>query len=159
MIETFDHTKYYFLSNFCPSRIDVPGILFCPHVVYAMAPTVEHAYQACKAATSEDALAVLAEPTPGKAKRHGRDIVLRSDWDVVKDRVMLTLLRIKFADEPFKTWLLETDQEELVEGNTWHDQYWGNCLCAEHVSIPGLNKLGTTLMKVRTELQGEVYAK
>ena len=38
--------------------------------------------------------------------------------------------------------LLKTGKEELVEGNTWHDNYWGNCTCEKCKNIAGQNKLG-----------------
>lgn len=38
---------------------------------------------------------------------------------------------------------------EIVEGNYWHDNYWGNCTCDKCKNIEGQNKLGKILMKIR----------
>ena len=40
----------------------------------------------------------------------------------------------------------------LIEGNYWHDNYWGNCLCPKCKEIEGQNQLGKILMKVRSTL-------
>ena len=54
----------------------------------------------------------------------------------------------KFStNESLKKRLLETGDEELIEGNTWNDTYWGVCKGV------GLNKLGEILMRVREELK------
>lgn len=44
--------------------------------------------------------------------------------------------------------LLETGDEELVEGNKWNDTYWGVC------NGKGKNQLGKILMRIREELKG-----
>lgn len=43
--------------------------------------------------------------------------------------------------------LLKTGDEELVEGNTWGDTFWGVC------KGKGRNELGKILMKVREEFR------
>ena len=80
------------------------------------------------------------------AKKFGRAIALRDDWDAVKDKVMLYGLRAKFSNEPFKSKLLGTGDAYLEEGNWWGDTYWGVCKGV------GENKLGILLMQVRDEL-------
>jgi predicted NAD-dependent protein-ADP-ribosyltransferase YbiA (DUF1768 family) len=49
--------------------------------------------------------------------------------------------------------LLATGDEELIEGNTWHDNTWGNCVCQKCQDIPGRNMLGMLLMELRTEIR------
>lgn len=56
---------------------------------------------------------------------------------------MRELLKQKFAKEPFRTWLLNTGNEQLVEGNTWGDTFWGVC------NGKGKNYLGALLMEIR----------
>lgn len=46
--------------------------------------------------------------------------------------------------------LLEAGDAELIEGNYWHDCYWG--VCEEQ----GKNKLEKILMKICEELRKEV---
>ena len=58
----------------------------------------------------------------------------------------------KFRIPELREKLLATGNEELIEGNFWCDNTWGNCLCAECQDIPGRNMLGMLLMKVREEI-------
>ena len=117
MIDRFDG-EYFFLSNFSASPFRIDYILF---------PTMEHYFQANKADNQNDYLHIAYAPTPGEAKRLGRKIQLRPDWEKIKDSVMLTGLRKKFADPELRNLLLATGDEELIEGNYWGDTYWGVC--------------------------------
>lgn len=148
MINNFDG-PYAFLSNF----YDSPFEILVGDKLYT-AKTVEHGFQAAKVINyhNEEALEILAAPTPGKAKRLGRKCHMRPDWEQVKDRVMLSLLRKKFADPVLAEKLIATGDEELVEGNWWGDRYWGVCV----TDGIGQNKLGQLLMQVRNELKENV---
>jgi hypothetical protein len=84
---------------------------------------------------------------PGEAKRRGRRATIRPDWEEVKLDVMEDLLRQKFVG--LARALVMTGDEELVEGNTWGDRFWGVCQGA------GENHLGRLLMKIRSELKGQ----
>ena len=44
----------------------------------------------------------------------------------------------------------------LIEGNTWHDNYWGDCSCNRCKSKSGENMLGILLMELRDKLNKEV---
>ncbi len=126
--------SYAFLSNFYePAHTEFEGQLF---------PTSEHAFQAAKTLGSRKA---FFGGTPGQAKRLGKQVRLRPDWESIKLGVMLTVLRAKFRDKTFRDALLSTGDAELVEGNTWGDVYWGVC------DGRGENHLGKLLMKVRAE--------
>ena len=129
--------EYRFLSNFYPSPITYEGIRY---------PTVEHAFQAAKSLKASDKFCIAALSTPGKAKRAGRGLKLREDWEAVKLNVMKYLLILKFQDKVLKEKLLETKGKELVEGNYWLDYFWGVC------AGKGQNHLGKLLMQVRDEL-------
>ena len=48
--------------------------------------------------------------------------------------------------------LLATGDAELVEGNSWHDNDWGDCWCDRCVEVLGANMLGVILMEVRGRL-------
>ena len=64
---------------------------------------------------------------------------------------MFDIVLSKFASNPvLKNLLLDTNNEELIEGNTWNDTYWGVC------NGEGQNHLGKILMKVRS-LLNEAY--
>ena len=43
----------------------------------------------------------------------------------------------KFKREPLRSQLINTGDEELVEGNHWCDNYWGDCTCADVKADPG----------------------
>ncbi len=86
--------------------------------------------------------------TPGEAKKYGRTVVMRSDWDEVKLEVMENIVRAKFMQLPYlREKLLLTEDIILEEGNTWGDTFWGV------YDGEGTNHLGLILMKVRKELQ------
>ena len=143
MIDCFDG-EFAFLSNFYPSMITVDGIVF---------PTVEHLFQAAKTVSLVEREKIAAAATPGQAKRLGRNGILCDNWEEIKDDVMLNALRLKFAILPLREKLLATGDEELIEGNTWHDNIWGNCSCDRCKKIEGQNKLGKLLMQVREEIK------
>jgi ribA/ribD-fused uncharacterized protein len=115
-------------------------------------PTVEHFYQAMK--TPKDALdvrrSIAACRTAGQAKRLGRGVDLRPDWEFIKVDVMRGVLQQKFA--PGTWWygkLMKTGDEAIVEWNRWHDNFWGDCTCDKCKTIPGQNLLGRLLMEIR----------
>jgi ribA/ribD-fused uncharacterized protein len=84
---------------------------------------------------------------PGDVKRFGRNkISLRKDWVDIKLSVMEWAVREKFKNESLKEMLLSTGDEELIEGNSFNDVYWGVC------QGQGLNYLGKILMKIRAEI-------
>lgn len=145
MIDFFDG-EYAFLSNFYNASCIFEGKLY---------PTVEHAFQAAKSLDHAERDWIAAAGSPGLAKRLGRRVNLRPDWEKVKFDVMEECLRSKFADPVLKQKLLATGDEELVEGNYWHDNTWGNCSCEKCKDIIGRNMLGNILMKLRTEFMEE----
>lgn len=136
--------KYDFLSNFYPSPIFYDGITY---------PTNEHFFQAMKTLDQEEREKIAAADTPGKAKRLGRNVQLRADWEQIKVDVMRTGLILKFTDANLAQKLIDTGDEELIEGNWWCDQFWGSCNCSKHIRTPGRNVLGMLLMELRKELQ------
>lgn len=149
VINKFDG-EYEFLSNYYPSRI-----IFDKddeHVMYAK--TVEHAFHAAKTYNIYEQIDILAAHTPGQAKRLGRQCTLRPDWEKVKDDVMRTFLCKKFAIPELRDKLLATGDATLIEGTTWHDNYWGVCSC-DKCGGRGRNKLGELLMEIRKELREE----
>lgn len=139
MIKSFSG-KYRFLSNFYRCLIHYNGIDF---------PSVEHAYQSQKTLDRDDQWRVALQPTPTAAKRWGRRVKIREDWEQVKISIMRDLLMLKFAQQEFLQQLLATGDEELIEGNDWHDQFWGDCHCLKHSGIKGRNHLGKLLMEIR----------
>ena len=105
--------------------------------------TAEHPYQAYKTIDPVARERIAAAPTPGAAKRAGRAVELRADWETVKRQVMQSILVAKFSVPDLRRRLLETGDAELVEGNHWGDTYWGVCRGT------GRNELGRILMRIR----------
>lgn len=136
-IDFFDG-EYAFLSNFYDSEIYHDGIKY---------PTVEHAFQAAKTMNLNERIKIAEMKTPGQAKRAGRRVALRSDWEKVKFQVMKELVLQKFINPELREKLIKTDGNELIEGNTWNDTCWGVCKGV------GENNLGKILMEVRELLK------
>jgi hypothetical protein len=135
------------LSNFFPCDVEgVNGWRF---------PSLEHAYQAEKVDPGHAEAQgwyrrIYKANTPVEARRLGRAAPLRADWaDEEKLRVMKRLLRRKFAYPLLRTMLLETQDAELVEGNTHGDRFWGSYM------EEGENHLGKLLMEVREETRAQ----
>ena len=142
MINSFDG-EFAFLSNFYDSPISDGRMIM---------PTVEHYFQAAKADSMYDYIAIATAKTPGQAKRAGRKAVLRHDWEDVKMNVMREALRKKFSDPELKAKLLATGDQHLEEGNHWCDNFWGVCHCLKCQDKVGQNNLGKLLMELRSEL-------
>lgn len=129
------------------------GVLaFCsnmhPAPVFGYA-SVEHAFVASKTLDDGERARVRAERDPYRAKRLGRGLTLRPDWDRIRLEVMETLVREKFTRHAaLAAQLAATGTLDLVERNHWRDTFWGVC------QGRGENHLGRILMKVRAELRG-----
>ncbi len=137
--------QYFFLSNFFPQHFYFPrgGDIWT-------APTVEHAFQALKSADYTGFRSVMGAHTARDAKKLGRSVDLRPDWETVKYDIMKMLVELKFAQLPVMQKLVFTDKATLIEGNTWHDNIWGNCTCGRpECEKPGNNWLGQILMSIR----------
>lgn len=133
--------EYRFLSNFYMAQVEYQGITYC---------CSENAFQAAKT-LNNTVREQFANMDPSKAKREGRRIKLRQDWESVKDIVMYEITKAKFTqNKDLKEKLLATGDAKLIEGNTWGDDYWGVCNPEK-----GQNKLGRILMCVRGELRSE----
>lgn len=131
---------HHFLSNFYPSSLWIDGVRY---------PTAEHAIQAHKSLDPVVRGTITSAKTPWEAKRLGRCVILREDWEMVKDDLMLRILRAKFENPLIRSMLLATAPKRLVHGNTWNDRYWGVCRGV------GKNVLGVLLEKLRDELSAD----
>lgn len=135
-------------SNFNPAVItDNMGVVY---------PTLEHYYQAQKTLTLTGRMRIAALPTAGQAKKAGRALTVRGDWESTKLIVMREGLRQKYSSGSENAQiLLDTGDEELVEWNYWHDVFWGICTCDTH-ALEGENRLGKLLMERREQLKVEI---
>ncbi|KAL3270751.1 hypothetical protein HHI36_021276 [Cryptolaemus montrouzieri] len=91
--------KYKFLSNFYKCEVEYEGITY---------PTAEHAFQAAKTFNVDERKKILSTKNPVIAKRMGRKVKLRPDWEEVKYEIMTTIVRQKFQNADVKKLLLET---------------------------------------------------
>jgi ribA/ribD-fused uncharacterized protein len=130
--------EYRWLSNFYRCNVILDDIIY---------PSVEHAYQAAKTLNLRDRELIRRKPTAGMAKRYGKIVVMRPDWNDVRLAIMEDLVRQKFLTSSMERLLLSTGDAELIEGNYWGDTFWGVCRGV------GENHLGKILMKIREELK------
>lgn len=146
MIDKFEG-EHAFLSNFYPTRLAVFGIVY---------QNSEAAFQAFKTLDIPTRKNVFSKATAKEAKKLGRELKLRTDWDFVKLSDMEYVVECKFYQNPeLLQKLIDTGDEELVEGNTWHDNFWGNCTCEKCKDIPGENHLGKILMDIRKKYKNQ----
>lgn len=128
--------KYFFLSNFYSAPATYLGQSFRNN---------EAAFQSAKCPERSEEFLNL---NPSDAKRLGRHVHLRDDWEDVKDDVMYDICKAKFMQNPnLARLLIETGDATLIEGNTWGDRVWGVC------DGVGENRLGRILMRIRSEIK------
>lgn len=131
--------KYRFLSNFYQCGVTFEDIAY---------DNAEAAFQAQKCEDYDDRRRFVGL-NPSEAKRLGRRVKLRPDWELIKDSVMYDVVLAKFRqNRNLREKLLQTGSATLVEGNDWGDRYWGQ------VNGVGRNQLGKTLMHIRENLGG-----
>ena len=128
----------FFLSNFYPCEVAFEGRIY---------KSSEHAYMAAKTTDENIRSYIASQPTPGAAKKIGRSIQLRENWDDVRISYMRIILENKFSDVYLRERLDSTKGYELIEGNTWGDKFWGQCPVGT-----GRNELGKLLMSIRDDI-------
>ena len=136
--------KNAYLSNFYPCNIIYDGMTY---------KNLEAAFQAAKC-SDLTARSQFQSLDPAEAKKLGRTVALRDDWEKIKLIVLSELVRVKFIGFPeLLDCLLATGGAYLSEDNTWHDNYYGNCTCTKCQDIPGQNYLGHILMQLREQMR------
>lgn len=145
IIDRFDGTEYSWMSNFYLAPIEYGGLTY---------PSSEHAYQAAKTLDVNLRRNFTGiSVTAAKLKKMGMALPLRKNWENIKASVMLDIVRIKFkTHKNLADKLMATGDVCLIEGNTWHDNFFGDCSCQNCEHIVGKNYLGKILMRVRQEL-------
>lgn len=138
--------EYAWLSNFHPCVMMFEGMWF---------PTLENAYQAAKFPFEQRT--IFQECSPAQAKRLGKKqsqdhgLTLRPEWvdPEFRKAVMKELIDYKFSYEhnpDLAEKLVSTFPMQLIEGNYWHDYFWGVC------NGKGENNLGKIQETRREEL-------
>ena len=136
--------EYGFLSNFYKSPVTFEGLTY---------PCVENAFQAGKCADREGKVKYTSQNNPVKAKMMGKKEKLPDNWETLSVELMEKLIRTKFSDPELAAKLVATGDEEITEGNRWHDNKWGKCFCERCQTKPAQNKLGMILMKTREDIK------
>jgi ribA/ribD-fused uncharacterized protein len=135
--------NYEFLSHMYPVEVTAYGVVY---------PSVENAYQAIMTLDMKWR-EKIRRATPQEAKRLSRQMPVKEDKDRVKIPVMKVLDTRKFRNHPkLLQRLLDTGDGVLIEGNLWHDNFWGDCGCSKCKNIRGLNMAGKILMEIRDGL-------
>ena len=124
--------KYGFMSNMYGYGMKWEG------EIYSCSETV---YQMMKCEREEDKVK-FKKLNGFEAKRLGRRIKMRSNWNEIKVDMMREILKAKFKDENLMRRLKDID-EEIVEDNYWNDRYWGVCRGV------GKNMLGKLLTEIK----------
>ena len=146
MIDRFEGA-YEFLSNYYdPCPVEYKNLTY---------RNSEAAYQAQKCRYSE-LMELFTELYPDDAKKWGKRVTPVPKWDEKRAEVMRKIVHAKFSQHPeLATQLIGTGDEDLVEGNTWHDNFFGDCRCPKCKGIIGQNWLGLILMDERDRLKAE----
>ena len=106
----------YYLSNFYEIPVTYEGITYQNN---------EAAFQAQKCLNPKDRIQ-FAGMNATEAKKLGRSVALRPDWERVKTSIMRDVVHAKFSQHPeLAEKLMATGNAYLAEGNTWHDRVWG----------------------------------
>lgn len=131
----FFRDNYDYLSN----MYECPVAVMIDNVVYTFKCS-ESAYQACKC---PERVQEFIDLNGYEAKRLGRKVQIRPDWEELKFGFMYAIVKAKFDQNPFLQLRLKALQGEITEDNTWNDTYWGRC------NGIGENNLGKILMDLR----------
>lgn len=132
---------FFFLSNFYECPVTYKQLTYTNN---------EAAFQAQKC-TSDSEKIQFTKLNPSEAKKLGRRVNLRKDWEAVKVKIMEEIVREKFTQNTeLADKLLATGDAYLEEGNTWGDRIWGT------VNGSGANRLGVILMQIRAELKDDL---
>ena len=135
---------YGFLSNMHPAAFEWDGRVYrCSEAAFQSAK--------CLDPFERERFSSMNGVT---AKREGKKVLLRRDWEEMKVQLMKEIVTAKFAqNSDLLQQLIDTGSAELTEGNLWHDTFWG----VDMKTGKGENHLGQILMEVRKELGGEEY--
>ena len=143
------------LSNFhpCGITVSVAGGFGNP----ISFPSAEHLYQFSKwdrrgvdQRTLMDTICGLGECDAAMAKRWGRKIKMRPNWEGMKMRLMTQVLREKYAQNTdLADRLRATDDALLWHLSPW-DMFWGGT-----ENRAGLNRLGMLTMAARDRLRDQ----
>ena len=133
--------EYRFLSNFYQCDFEFEGLTY---------HNAEAAFQAQKCASEAEKIKYTQVKSPVTAKRMGKkEPGFPPNWDEICHGIMKNILTAKFSNPELRAKLKATGDKVLIEGNTWHDNRWGDCSCPKCANKEGQNWLGIILMEIR----------
>lgn len=129
-----------YFSNFSNHPIEIDGSTW---------PTSEHYFQAQKFDDKDyrEEIRLALNPTSAKKMGQSRKYPIKTNWEDIKDKVMLDALRAKFTQHKNLKSLLMGTKDAYLSEHTKNDKYWG-----DGGDDSGKNKLGILLMELRSEL-------
>ena len=133
--------EYFFLSNMFPCEILYKGKTY---------KCVESAFQAQKCKEREKEFEKL---NGFDAKKLGKKVEIRKDWEEIKIGVMKEILIEKFSQNPTLFYSLKKISDPIIEDNTWGDIFWGRCKGI------GENNLGKILEEIKNKKIKKIYIK
>lgn len=135
--------EFRFLSNFFMHSVFYKGEEFKSN---------EHAYQYRKTDSPMWKEAIKDCASPSEARKQGRMAPIVDNWDEIKYGLLMDINVVKYQDPILRKKLIETSPYYLIEGNTWHDNYFGVCSCYLCKHKKSFNNLGKILMRIRSEI-------
>lgn len=133
----FFKDNYAFLSNMYECKVQVCiGNDSTPYIFKC----VESTFQACKC---PERVQEFINLNGYQAKKLGRQVNLRADWEQIKVDCMKSIVKAKFDQNRILKLRLISLKECIIEDNTWNDTFWGVC------NGIGDNVLGKILMDLR----------
>lgn len=148
--------EFSYLSNMYSCDIEVDGVIY---------PSVENAFCAlkCKHLKDREHFVSLSSPDAkklGKIIGKGKKVTIEGVTygpiekvegynDTVALENMRKLLDIKFSNPFERIKLDKTGKRKIIEGNTWHDNFYGSCSCDRCTDEIKHNHLGKMLMEIR----------
>ncbi|MAG26482.1 Swarming motility protein ybiA [Candidatus Pacearchaeota archaeon] len=128
--------KYGCFSNFYPASFTLDEKLW---------PTTEHYFMAQKTLNPEKVEKIRRADGPREARRLGRIVELRPNWDNIKYNIMVKALHAKFTQNEHICEILLSTGDRSIHENC-KDPWWGG-----GPNFPGgRDLLGKALIEVRT---------
>ena len=140
---TKNSESYACFNNSFPTLVTVDNISY---------PDSESAFQAQKTEEINEKIK-MSELSGEAARKAGRNLELRQDWDDVKYTMLVDVLFAKFTQNlEIQKILLDTGTDELIADMTSsHGKEYGKCYCNK-CNGQGRNLLGKALMEVRRRI-------
>lgn len=116
---------------------------------FGEARSSEALYQAGKFLHIPELASRILKLTPSASKKEARknkSLINENFFGTAQVRLMEYVIARKLECNPYvMEFLAKLGNRLIVEGNHWHDNFWGDCTCNQHRSYSGKNTLGFIL--------------